>query len=80
MSLPNQISMRKAKYSFRHFSFLVMKDDEPWAIVKPLHKRNDPDEDPSGYGAYLIDDPSQSYEDQNGTPRDAVRGLIRKVQ
>ena len=80
MSLPNTVRHGEAKYSFHHFSFLVMKDGEPWAIVKPRHKRKDLPEDPSGYEAYLISDPSQSYEDQNGAPRDAVRGLIRKVQ
>ncbi len=76
MSLPRQITISKVEYSFHHFSFLVMKDDEPWAIVKPLHKRKDRPEDPSGYEAWLIDDPSQSYEDRDGTPRDAVRGLV----
>ena len=47
MSLPNTVRHGGAKYSFHHFSFLVMKDGEPWAIVKPRHKRNDPPEDPS---------------------------------
>ena len=78
MSLPNPIRRKKAEYSFRPHSFLVMKDDEPWAIVRPLRRHSDPIEDPSGYTVYLVDE-SDSYQVRTGTPEDALRGLIRKV-
>ena len=78
MPLPRKVERDGEEYTFGYHSFLVMKDDEPWVIVKPLHRRRDPVERPSGYEAYLIDE-SQSYPDRNATPRDAVLGLIRKV-
>ena len=78
MSLPNPIRRKKAEYSFRPHSFLVMKDDEPWAIVRPL--RSIAILSKIHRGTQLIWSTSlipirSGLEHQE----DALRGLIRKV-